>query len=72
MRTAQPDRGSLLEQACGDERPVIDLPDDLLLAGVVLHDVLSKTFKTTPLLTVEEGVDAMRKAQGAGYRRPGG
>ena len=31
----------LLEQACGRERPVVDLPDDLLLAGVVLHDVLS-------------------------------
>ena len=31
----------LLQQACGRERPVVDLPDDLLLAGVVLHDVLS-------------------------------
>ena len=39
FRTATP--GSLLEQACGDERPVVDLPDDLPLAGVVLHDVLS-------------------------------
>src|SRR5262245_40199889 len=32
--------GSWFEQACGRERPAIDLPDDLLLAGVVLHDVL--------------------------------
>jgi len=32
----------------------------------------AKVFKTTPLLTVEEGVEAMRKAQEAGYRRPGG
>ena len=31
----------MLEQARGDERPVIDLPDDLLLAGVVLHDMLA-------------------------------
>ena len=31
-----------------------------------------KAFRTTPLLSVEEGVEAMRKAQGAGYRRPGG
>ena len=31
----------LLEQAGGHERAVVDLPDDLLLAGVVLHDVLS-------------------------------
>ena len=30
-----------------------------------------KAFKTTPLLSVEEGVEAMRKAQGAGYHRPG-
>jgi hypothetical protein len=31
-----------------------------------------KAFKTTPLLSVEEGVEAMRKAQGAEYRRPSG
>ena len=30
-----------MEQARGDERPIIDLPDDLLLAGVALHDVLA-------------------------------
>ncbi len=34
-------RDLLLEQACGHERPVVDLPNDLLLAGVVLHNVLS-------------------------------
>ena len=32
----------------------------------------AKTIKTTPLLSIEEGIEAMRKAQGAGYRRPGG
>ena len=32
----------------------------------------AKAFKTTPLLSVEEGVEAMRKAQGTGYRLPGG
>jgi hypothetical protein len=37
---AKSGRASWLEQARGRERPVIDLPDDLLLAGVVLHDVL--------------------------------
>ena len=31
-----------------------------------------KAFKTTPLLSVEEGVEAMRKAHAAGYRRPSG
>ena len=35
-------RDLLLEQAVlGRERPVVDLPNDLLLAGVVLHNVLS-------------------------------
>jgi hypothetical protein len=31
----------LLQKACGHERPVVDLPDDLLLPGVALHVVLS-------------------------------
>jgi uncharacterized protein with GYD domain len=29
-----------------------------------------KALKTTPLLTMEEGMEAMRKAAGAGYRAP--
>lgn len=29
-----------------------------------------KAVKTTPLMTVEEGMEAMRKAAGAGYRPP--
>jgi uncharacterized protein with GYD domain len=29
-----------------------------------------KAFKTTPLMTVEEGVEAMKKAAGGGYRPP--
>src|SRR5208282_6060218 len=41
MPARWPEATSLLEQARGHERPVVDLPDDLLLAGVVLHDVLS-------------------------------
>ena len=28
--------------------------------------------KTTPLITIEEGMEMMRKAGGAGYRPPGG
>jgi hypothetical protein len=39
-RAAARQIGSWFEQACGRERPVVDLPDDLLLAGVVLHEVL--------------------------------
>jgi uncharacterized protein with GYD domain len=30
-----------------------------------------KAIKTTPLLTVEEGLEAMKKAAGAGYHPPG-
>jgi len=29
-----------------------------------------KSIKTTPLMTVEEGMEAMRKAAAAGYRPP--
>jgi len=31
-----------------------------------------KTIKTTPLLSMDQRIEAMRKTQGAGYRRPGG
>ena len=31
-----------------------------------------KAIKTTPLMTVFEGMEMMRKAGGAGYRAPGG
>ena len=31
-----------------------------------------KALRTTPLLTVEEGMEMMRKAGGSGYRPPGG
>jgi hypothetical protein len=30
-----------------------------------------KALKTTPLMTIEEGIEAMRKASGTGYRPPG-
>jgi hypothetical protein len=31
-----------------------------------------KAIKTTPLLTIEDGIAAMQKAAGANYRPPGG
>ena len=31
-----------------------------------------KAIKITPLMTLDEGMDMMRKASGAGYRAPGG
>ncbi len=30
-----------------------------------------KSLKTTPLLTVDEGIEAIKKASGTGYRPPG-
>ena len=53
-----------------------EFPGALLAVGLRLPEVAAggavKAFKTTPLLSVAEGVEAMRKAQGAGYRRPAG
>ena len=54
---------------------VVELPentDAAAFAMAVYAGGAVKAFKTTPLLSVAEGVEAMRKAQGAGYRRPGG
>jgi uncharacterized protein with GYD domain len=54
---------------------VVEMPentDAAAFAMAVAAGGAAKTFKTTPLLSVEEGVEAMRKAQEAAYRRPGG
>jgi uncharacterized protein with GYD domain len=54
---------------------VVELPENTDAAAfsmAVAAGGAVKAFKTTPLLSVEEGVEAMRKAQEAGYRRPGG
>ena len=32
----------------------------------------AKVIKTTPLMTIDEGMEMMRKASGVGYRAPGG
>jgi len=52
---------------------IVDLPDNVSAAAFSLAAMAGgsvKTFKTTPLLSVEEGVEAMKKAGGAGYRPP--
>ncbi len=54
---------------------IVDMPENTDAAAFAIAVAAGggcKAFKTTPLLTVEEGVEAMRKAQAAGYRRPGG
>ena len=51
-----------------------EAPDNVSMAAVGLAitggGALSK-FETTPLLTVEETLDALRRAQKVGYRQPG-
>ena len=54
---------------------VVEMPENADAAAFAMAIAAGgaiKTIKTTPLLSVEEGIEAMRKAQGAGYRRPGG
>ena len=54
---------------------VVELPENVDAAAfsmAIAAGGAAKAFKTTPLLSLEEGVEAMRKAQGAGYRPPGG
>jgi uncharacterized protein with GYD domain len=54
---------------------VVELPENTDAAAFAIVAAAGgalKAFKTTPLLSLEEGMEAMRKAQGAGYRPPGG
>jgi uncharacterized protein with GYD domain len=54
---------------------VTEFPDNVSASSVILAAVGSgaiKAAKTTVLMSVQEGMEAMRKASGAGYRAPGG
>ena len=54
---------------------VVEMPENTDAAAFAMATAAGgglKAFKTTPLLSVEEGLEAMRKAQEAGYRPPGG
>lgn len=53
---------------------VVELPDNTDAAALALDIAAGgacKAFKTTPLLTMDQGVEAMTKAQGLAYRPPG-
>ena len=53
---------------------IVDMPNNVSMAAFALAAAgggALKAVKTTPLMTIEEGVEAMRKASGAGYRPPG-
>src|SRR2546422_8868344 len=50
---------------------VVQMPDNVSAAGIAMAFAsvgACKSVKTTPLLTVEEGVEAMKKAGKTGYR----
>jgi uncharacterized protein with GYD domain len=53
---------------------IMEMPDNVSAAAFSLAASAGgalKAIKTIPLLTIEEGIEAMRKAAGAGYRPPG-
>ncbi len=57
-----------------DALAIVQMPDNVSAAAFSLAAAAGgalKSFKTTPLMTVEEGMEAMRKAGDLGYRAPG-
>ena len=53
---------------------IMEMPDHVSAAALSLAASAGgglKAVKTTPLLMIEEGIEAMKKAAGAGYRPPG-
>jgi uncharacterized protein with GYD domain len=53
---------------------IFEMPDNISMAAFALAAAAGgavKAMKTTPLMTIEEGIEAMRKASGTGYRPPG-
>jgi uncharacterized protein with GYD domain len=54
---------------------IIQMPDNVNAAALSLAASAGgavKALKTTPLMTMEEGMEAMRKAAGTGYQPPRG
>jgi uncharacterized protein with GYD domain len=54
---------------------LVDLPGNVNAAAASMAVAAGgavKAFKTTPLISPDDGFDAMLMAQGAGYRPPGG
>ncbi len=53
---------------------IMEMPDNVSAAAFSLAGSAGggiKAVKTTPLLTIDEGIEALKKAAGAGYRPPG-
>ena len=54
---------------------ILQFPDNVSAAAFSLAAAAGgavKAMRTTPLMTVDEGIQAMGKAAGTGYRPPGG
>ncbi len=52
---------------------IMQMPDNVSAAAFSLAVAAGgafKSHKTTPLMTIADGVEAMKKAAGAGYQRP--
>ncbi len=57
-----------------DLAAVCEMPDNVSAAAFAMAAAAGgalKSHKTTPLFTMEEGIEAMKKAALAGYRAPG-
>ena len=53
---------------------IVELPDHVSYSAFILAVAGAGTFKTqktTVLMSIEEGLEAMRRASGTGYRPPG-
>jgi uncharacterized protein with GYD domain len=53
---------------------IVEMPNNVSMAAFSLAAAAGgavKAVKTTPLMTIEEGMEALRKASGTGYRPPG-
>ncbi len=54
---------------------ILQMPDNVSVAAfsmAVAAGGAVKSIKTTPLMSMEEGVEAMKKASGSGYQAPTG
>ncbi len=54
---------------------IVEFPDNVSAAAISVALAAGGGFKaseTTPLMTMEEGLEMLRKAGGTGYRPPGG
>lgn len=52
---------------------IIDMPDNVSAAAFSIAAAAGgavKSIKTTPLLSIEEGIEAMRRAASSGYKPP--